>query len=166
MSNTGKIRQYYTQPDLYDTLTAEHDIFDTKLDLFMFAACVGYAHDRCLTTGYEGTGDNQGEMLWMHFSDKDLYRAIAASIAYQHHADPSALVEPETQLETLAMYAAGGIDVLDTEFSDVKGDPTDAILSFVQDWDENEDTATRQTVLGEIMGSFDDEMYSDGSLET
>ena len=166
MSNSSTVRQHYKQPPIYEELTKGHEIFDTKLDLFVFAACVGYAHGRCLTEGYEGSGDDQGEMHWMHFSDKDLYRAIAASIAYQHHHEASALVEPTTQLETFAMYAAGGIEVIEDKFGDIKGDPTDAILSFIQDWDEKDDTDKRQTVLGDIMGSFDDEMYADDSLQS
>ena len=153
MGADATVRQNYKQSNIYIKLVDEYGIFDSYQDLFMFTACVGFAKDRCKTANYEG----EKEMLWMHFSNKDLYRAVAAAIAYQHHDDPEALIKPEIQLETLAMYAAGGAEVLEAEFSEVDEDPTDAVLNYVQDWDEQEDTETRQTVLGEIMASFEQE---------
>jgi hypothetical protein len=156
MSSDATVRQKYKQTPIYDTMVDEHGIFSSYIDFFVFAACVGYSHNRCEMDNYEG--DN--EMLWMHFMDKDLYRATAASIAYQHHDDPDALIQPEVQLETLAKYAAGGAEILEQQFGEIAGDPTDAVFNFIQEYDEEEDNETRQTVLGEIMTSFDEEMLN------
>lgn len=151
MSSSGNVRQNYEQGPIYEQFTEEHDLFKSKQDLFVFSACVGYANGECRMTDYTG----EGEMLWMHFSNKPLYKAVAASIAYQHHDDPEALLEPEMQLETLAMYAAGGADLLDRKFGDIKGDPTDAVLNYIQEWEDQEPTKARQTVLDDIMESFE-----------
>lgn len=156
--SSAPARQDYKQTGIYDQFVDEHGLFDSYQDLFVFAACVGYANDRCNTTDYEG----DSEMLWMHFRNKDLYKAVSAAIAYQHHDDPEALLDTGMQLETMAMYAAGGASVLESEFGDIKGDPTDAVFNYIQDWDEQDDTRSRQTVLGEIMSSFDEEIYSSG----
>ncbi|WP_076610480.1 hypothetical protein [Natronorubrum thiooxidans] len=130
----------------------EHNVFNSYVDFFVFSACVGYAKDRCETQNYKG----DSEMLWMHFSNKDLYRAVAAAIAYQHHNDSEALINPELQLKTLTMYAAGGADILEAEFGDIKGNPTNAVLNYIQDWDDQEDNESRQTLLAEIMADFEE----------
>lgn len=151
MSTSATVRQNYKQTAIYDQFVDEHGLFDSYQDLFVFAACVGYAKNRCVTTDFEG----DGEMLWMHFTDKSLYQAVAASIAYQHHDDPQALLDTEMQLKTLAMYAAGGAELLEREFGDVKGDPTDAVLNFIREWNDQDDTERRDTLLGDIMSSFE-----------
>lgn len=161
MSSSATVRQKYEQTEIYDQLVDEYGIFDSYVDMFVFAASIGYANDRCVITDYGG----DEEMLWMHFSDKELYKAVAASIAYQHHDDPEALLDTEMQLETLTMYAAAGADILEKKFGDLKGDPTDAVLNYIQEWDQKDDTEARQTVLGEIMSSFDQNMQSTESAK-
>jgi len=115
---TATTRQYYYRHDIYDRMVDEWEVFDSLVDFFVFAASVGYAvSDRPTVNTYtarevQGSTDDgtRGEMLWMHFSDKQTYRAVAASIAYQHTGDSAALVEPETQLEVLARYAKAGAE--------------------------------------------------------
>jgi hypothetical protein len=56
------------------------------LTFFVFAGSVGYATvDRPTAAGYDeseysGEGESQQEMPWMHLSNKQTYRAVAASI--------------------------------------------------------------------------------------
>jgi|APHM01.1.fsa_nt_gi hypothetical protein len=156
MASSTNIREKYEQTPVYDQFVDEYEIINGYVDMFIFAACVGYANERYLRN-YGG----DSEMLWMHVSNKEIYKAVAASIAYQHHNDPEALLNKELQLETLAMYSAGGAELLENKFGDIKGDPTDAILNYIQEWDDQNDTKRRDTVLGEIMSSFESEPYAD-----
>lgn len=156
------IRQYYYRDELYDKMVDEWDLFNTYVDFFVFAASVGYANvDRATAAGYdESEFSGDGEMLWMHFSNKPTYRAVAASIAYQHTNDPEALVKPKVQLEVLARYAKAGIERLNREFGDSASTPRDGLLSFIEN-QQPSDEPTEGDVLGEIVDSFDQSMISD-----
>lgn len=155
MAEDSNVRQKYKQPDdVYERFVEEYGIFEKKMDLFFFTGCLGYYFDEIDVDDYQG----DGEMLWMHFSNQRKYRATAAAIAYQRTEDPGALVDPSTQLQILAQYAAGGIDVLRREFGEVKGDPTDALMNFIQDHRDPDREEEQETLLGEIVSSFDEEM--------
>jgi hypothetical protein len=160
MASSTSIREKYEQTSIYEQLVDEHEIINGYVDMFVFAACVGYANERFIRN-YGG----DGEMLWMHVSNKELYKAVAASIAYQHHNDPEALLDKELQLRTLAMYSAGGAELLESEFGDIKGDPTDAVLNYIQEWDEQNDTQRRDTLLGDIMSSFESGPSADNKAD-
>ncbi|MBV0926228.1 hypothetical protein KTS45_18635 [Halomicroarcula limicola] len=155
------IRQNYYRHSLYDKMVEEWDLFNTYVDLFVFAGCVGYATiDRTTAAGYDtseyaGEGNTQGEMLWMHLANKTTYRAVAASIAYQHTGDPEALVDPQLQLEVLARYARAGIDRLETEFGESASTPRDGLISFIENEQPNGDSQ-QEDILGTIAASFDE----------
>lgn len=157
------IRQNYYRHELYDKMVSEWDLFETLVDFFIFAGSVGYSTaDRATVAGYsesefEGEGDEQGEMLWMHFSNKPTYRAVAASIAYQHTGDPEALVDPNIQLEVLARYAKPGIERLDREFGDSASSPRDGLVSFIEN-QQPSGQAGEDDILGSIVDSFDQSM--------
>lgn len=153
MSSGATVRVKYEQSDIYEQFVDNNDVFETYIDFFVFAASVGYANNEWEDPG----GDS--EILWMHFTDKTLYKSVAAAIAYNHHNDPDALINPEVQLETLAKFAAGGTTILQEEFGDISGDPTDALLNYIQEYEDREDTESRQTVLENIMNSFDGDVY-------
>lgn len=150
----SKVRQKYKRTPIYDAMVDEHDIFENYIDCFVFFATLGYDRGRYDATDY--TGD--GEMLWMHFGSRDLYRATAAAIAYQHTDDPQALVRPETQLEVMAKYAAGGAAIAAEEFGDVAGDPPDALLNFVRSNRDTDSADERDSTLDEIVAAFDDDI--------
>lgn len=157
------IRQNYYRHPIYDKMVDDWGLFDTYVDFFVFAASVGYATvDHTTAAGfgkseYEGEGDTQGEMLWMHFSNKQTYRAVAASVAYQHTGDPEALVKPDIQLQILARYAKAGADRLHQEFGDSATKPRDGVLSFIKNEQPSGDD-TQDDILGEIANSFDQTM--------
>ncbi|WP_416838766.1 hypothetical protein [Haloferax sp. DFSO52] len=160
------IRQNYYRHSLYDKMVEEWDLFNTYVDFFVFAACVGYATiDRTTAAGYTkseyaGEGSTQGEMLWMHLSNKTTYRAVAASIAYQHSGDPEALVDPKIQLEVLARYARGGIERLEEEFGNSASTPRDGLISFIEN-EQPSGEPEQEDVLGSIVESFDQNMIGD-----
>jgi hypothetical protein len=156
------IRQNYYRHELYDKMVSEWDVFDTFVDFFVFAGSVGYATvDRATTAGYaESEFEGDGEMLWIHFSNKNTYRAVAASIAYQHTGDPEALVKPAIQLEVLARYAKAGVERLDNEFGDSASPPRDGLISFIQN-ERPTESPESSDLLGSIVDSFDKSMIGD-----
>lgn len=156
----NNIRIYYDRHDLYDQMVDEWDLFNSYVDFFVFAASVGYATaDEATVRGYQDHEyGGEGEMLWMHFSNKTTYRAVAASIAYQHTDDSEALVNPELQLEVLARYAKAGVERLDQEFGDAVSTPRDGLLSFIADYEDTEFESKEGDLIGEITSSFDSDM--------
>jgi len=160
------IRQHYYRHPLYDKMVDEWDLFNTYVDFFVFAGSVGYATvDRPTAAGYDeaeysGEGESQQEMLWMHLSDKQTYRAVAASIAYQHTGDPEALVDPKIQLEVLARYAKAGVEQLAKEFGDSASTPRDGLISFIENQQPSGESE-QEDILENIVDSFDQSMISD-----
>lgn len=149
-------RQNYKQTEIYDILVNEYDIFENYIDCFVFAASVGYNEGKYDSTDYEG--DN--EMLWMHFGGNDMYRAAAAAIAYQHTDDPTALTNPDKQLEVLAKYAAGGASVLDDKFGDTKGTPREGLINYIQSQSSESERGEQNEMLEKIARSFDEEIMT------
>lgn len=128
---SSRVRTHYRQTDIYERLVDEEGIFDSYVDLFVFAACRGYAAGERHTDDYEG----DAEMLWMHFGKEDFYRAAAACIAYQATGDPEALMDNERQLEVMAQYASAGADILEDEYGPVKGSPLNSVLNDVRSYE-------------------------------
>lgn len=148
--SSSNTRVKYEKTDIYETLVDEHEVFDSYIDLFVFCASLGYARD-------EGRQDYEGdsEMLWMHIANNELYRAVAAAIAYQDRDDPEALISPDVQLEVLAKYAAGGAEIAADEFGDIDGDPTDAVMNFIKANQDSQSRTEQNSILDEIRQSFD-----------
>lgn len=143
-------RIYYEKTSIYEQLVKEHDVFDSYTDFFVFCATLGYVRGEA-RPDYDG----DAEMLWMHLSNDELYRAVAAAIAYQDRNDPEALLDPGIQLDVLGKYAAGGAEIAADEFGDINGDPTDAVTNFLKSNQEPETQAEQDDVLADIRESFD-----------
>lgn len=154
MSQTSA-RVNYEKTEIYETLVDDYEIFGSYTDFFMFAASLGYDRDEFDSEGDKG--DN--EMLWMHVSRKDVYQVVSASIAYQHTDDPQTLVNPEEQLPILAGYAACGAEIAAEEFGDVAGDPTDAVVNFLQLERSEDKQDEEEEILNEIREGFDDSIF-------
>lgn len=127
----SKVRTNYRKTGIYDRLVDEEGIFNSYMDLFVFAACRAYAEGERHTEDYQG----EAEMLWMHFGNKDFYRAAAACIAYQTTEDAGALMDNERQLEIMAQYASAGADILEDEYGPVKGSPLNSLLNDVRSYE-------------------------------
>lgn len=155
MSSDATVRVNYEQTDVYEQFVDEYGVFNSYQDFFVFAAAVGFANDEKADPG------SGNEMLWMHFTDKNLYKATAAAIAYNDLKKPEALINPEKQLSILAKFQAGGTDILQEKFGDIEGDPTDAILNFIKEQQDVDEDGGTQTVIEKIVESFDDDMYTD-----
>jgi len=70
------------------------------------------------------------------------------------------LINPEKQLTTLAKFQAGGTTILEEKFGDIEGDPTNALLNYIQDHRSADDDEGTQTVIGKIIQDFNDDMYT------
>jgi hypothetical protein len=164
MSSDATIRQNYARTEIYDKMVDEWDIFDTYVDFFVFAASVGYrVSSRSDVAGYdEDEYTGEGEMLWMHFTNKAAYRAVAASIAYQYTGNAEALTDPDLQLDVLARYARAGVEALATEFGDSQSTPRDGLVSFIDDYEDIDESKRSDEVLDEIITSFDRDMFNMG----
>jgi hypothetical protein len=162
MSNDATIRQYYARTNIYDQMVDEWDIFDTYVDFFVFAASVGYRiSSRSDVASYDEsdyTGD--GEMLWMHFTNKGTYRAVAASIAYQYTGKVDAFTDPQLQLDVLARYAKVGAEALSDEFGDSQATPRDGLVAFIDDYEDLDNSKAQEEVLDDIIDSFDRDMFN------
>lgn len=154
----------YRKSELYDRVVDEYDIFEYGYDFMVFLAVLGYREDAVARENYRGS-DSDGTRAQIgaeNFFANDLYRTVAACLAFQDTGDPATLVDPERQAEALVQYAAGGLDVAEAEFGETAGDPTDAILNYIKSYQESE---TYQGTLGEIVQAFDDEMMQPADAE-
>jgi len=149
----------YKKSDLYDRVVDEYDIFENSYDFMVFLAALGYREDEVDREGFEGSDDDgtRGQIGVDNFFANDLYRVVATSIAFQDTGEHKALVDVELQAEKLTQYAAGGLRVAEREFGTTAGDPTDAMVNYVQNLDESPGGGYQGT-LGDIVQSFNDEL--------
>jgi len=141
----------YKKSDLYDRVVDEYEIFDYGYEFMIFLAVMGYREGNSDREEYRGDGEIGLENL----QNKELYRIIMASLAFQDTGDPGALVDPDRQEKILAQYSAGGLQVAEREFGQTAGDPTNAIVNYIK---SHQDTEPYQGTLGEIVSAFDDQM--------
>ena len=141
----------YKKSDLYDRVVDEYGIFDYGYEFMVFLAVIGYREEEPDREDYRG----EGEIGLENLLNKELYRIIMASLAYQDTGNPETLVNVDRQEKILAQYSAGGLQVAEREFGHTAGDPTNAIVSYIKKF-ETEDTY--QGTLGEIVDAFDDQM--------
>jgi hypothetical protein len=158
MASDSDPRIKYKVDEFAESLISEYDIFQQR-EFFVFTACVGYANGRL-----DKDHDGEKEMLWMNLASVELYKALAGSIAYQHHEEPEMLLDRQSQLETLSWYSAGGAEVLKEKFGDIKGDPTDALVSYIKEYRDESESEGGQTKLRDIMQSFEADSQSDAEV--
>lgn len=148
----------YEQTETYDRFVNEYDTFDNYYDFLVFLAVIGYHEDEIVTGGHTGdsAAGTDGEAGLRNIHSVNRYKTITACLAFQHTGDPNDLVNRELQMEVLSMYASGGLKFVEDRFGDVAGDPTDALLNYIQQ--SREDRPEGGGLLEEIVESFDDEL--------
>lgn len=136
----------YEQNEAYDELVAGGSgIFESNVRLFIFSACLGHSKTRRIPDH-----DEDGEIRWAYIGENQRLFAVGASLAYAATQDPEAIITPETQIEVLTQYAAGGSRLLVDEVTSVPGDNLDNLISFLQQ-NRNEQELTKQVgILEEI----------------
>lgn len=147
----------FYNPDLYEELVEQYDIFEFRRDVVMFMAVLGYVEGEPKREDFRGSGDEQGNTRIESFYSRDLYRVFGASLAYQDTGDPDALVDLELQARLISQYAAGGLELFKKELGDISGDPTDAIINYINGLAEEPDES-EQTILKQIQQNFNDDM--------
>jgi len=157
----GKPLVSYKKGELYETLVDEYGVFENYYDVLVFLAVVGYNEGRVKRSGHTGRSDDlNSEAGLQNVYSRDLYRMITACLAFEDTNDPEALVDEAEHKRVLSQYSAGGLAVAEEEFGSVAGDPTDAIVSYIRDRHESAGIGNEDTLLGEIVQSFDDQMMT------
>lgn len=156
----GKPLIQYKKTELYTHWVDEYELFENYYDLLVFLAVLGHYEEEVVESNYAGSrrDDTRSEAGLQNVYSKDLYRSILACLAYDYTGDPEALVDSSTQMTVLAKYAAGGLNVVEEQFGDVSGDPTDALVNYLRDSRSEEDDIGGE--LKKIVESFDDEMMA------
>lgn len=120
---------FYEANEAVETLGAGSDApFESRTRFLIFAASVGYAED-----AWVDDHDENGEMRWSYIADSQRLSVIAGALAYARTEDPEAIMEPETQIEVLTSYGAGGARILQEEVVDESGDNLDNLVQFIKD---------------------------------
>lgn len=144
-------------PDLYEDLADQYDVFEYPRDVLMFMAVLGYVEGEPKRDDYKGSDDNQGNTRIEGFYTQEMYQVFGGCLAYQDTGDPDALVDLELQAEVISQYAAGGLEIAQEEFGDVAGDPTDAIVNYINKIAKDRDK-TVTTILKNIRQNFNKDM--------
>lgn len=154
----GKPIVEYRKSELYERAVDEYGVFNAGYDFLVFLAILGYHEDEVDRDDYRGSRDDgtKGEIALQNLYSNELYRVLMSSLAFQDTNDPSALADSRKQMEVLAQYGSGGLRVAESEFGSTAGDPTDAIVNYIQD--HRDDSEDFQGELGKIVEAFDDEM--------
>lgn len=154
----GKPIIEYRKSDLYDKFVDQHGVFEHSYDFMVFLAVLGYHENMPKRDNFRGDreGGTRGEIGIQNVYSNELYRAIMTCLAFQDTGDPEALVDQRKQMDVLAQYAAGGLELAEQEFGDVAGDPTDALINYIKR--QEGETTGMSGELAEIVKSFDNQM--------
>jgi len=137
---------YYERNEAVEELASGPDaIFESRTRFLTFAASVGYRRDHWV----ENPDDN-GEMRWNYIGQNQQLSVIAAALAYAHTEDEDAIFDPETQIEVLTGYAAGGARIIKRDVVDEPGDNLDNLVAFLQEHRDTAESEARAGVLEQI----------------
>jgi len=148
----------YRKSDLYTAVVDRYEIFSSNYDFLIFTAIIGYRNNSPDRNNFKGNDETKGEIGLDNIYGVDLYRTIVSCLAYQDKGKPEALVNSKMQMDILAQYASGGLKIAEEEFGDVAGDPTDAIINYIKD--NQEDDPDLEGELKRIYESFNNEMMN------
>lgn len=146
----GKTVFYYENNEAFEQLAdGEQPIFDSRLRFLIFAASVGYAHNRSVDAP-----DTDNAMRWSYIEGDRSLSVVTAALAYGATDDPNAILDPDQQIEVLQQYGAGGARIIKREVTNEPGDKLDNLVNFLQDHYKRSDTKERVGVLEEIEQEF------------
>lgn len=137
---------FYEKNDKFDQLVdGDQAVFESRTRLLVFAAAVGY-HRNQRTTDH----NEEGEMRWNYISQNPRLSVIVASLAYADSGDPSVILDPNAQIESLTAYGAGGWRILEREVVDEPGSNLDNLISFLRDHRDKDRLDEQAGVLEDI----------------
>lgn len=136
----------YEQTDAFNKLVEGDDsIFESRTRLLVFSACVGYQRGHRVDDH-----DENGEMRWNYVAQNQRLSVIVASLAFADMDDPSVILDPNRQIETLTAYGAGGSRILTREVVDEPGSNLDNLISFIRQHRDRDQLEQQAGVLEEI----------------
>lgn len=137
---------FYEQTEAFnDLIQGDGAVFESRTRLLVFAASLGYRRNRRI-----GDHDENGEMRWNYIAQNQRLSVIVSSLAYADTRDPSVILDPHRQIETLTAYGAGGSRILEDEVVNEPGSNLDNLIEFMQD-DRDEERLEQQVgVLEDI----------------
>lgn len=142
-SGPGQI--YYEKNEAFEQLVAEDQIFESRIRLLIFCACLGYnqnrrAHDH----------DDNGETRWMFIDNNQILSVMVASLAYAATDDPEILMQPDEQVDILVQYGAGGSRLLIDRVIDEPGDNLDLLIELLEEERNSDEFSDRVNIISEI----------------
>jgi len=137
---------YYEKNEAVEELAAGKDaIFESRTRFLIFAASVGYARDHWIENP-----DENGEMRWNYIGQNQRLSVITAALAYARTEDTDAIFEPNTQIDVLTNFGAGGTRIIKQEVVDEPGNNLDNLVAFLQKYREEEELEGRVGILEQI----------------
>jgi hypothetical protein len=135
----------YEENPIFDELTEGDDAPFNKFRLLIFAACVGFAHERFI----ESPGRDL-ETRWMFIQQDNRLRSILMALTYADQGEPEVILDEELQVEILRGYGAGGARILEERVLDQVGSNLDNLISLIQENHDEEELTEQVGILEEI----------------
>ena len=135
----------YEENPIFDELTEGDDAPFNKFRLLIFAACVGFAHERFI----ESPGRDL-ETRWMFIQQDNRLRSILMALTCADQGEPEVILDEELQVEILRGYGAGGARILEERVLDQVGSNLDNLISLIQENHDEEELTEQVGILEEI----------------
>ena len=135
----------YEQDDAYEALVADERIFQSGYRFLIFCASLGYNRNRRVHDYNEN-----GEMRWSYINQDPVLSVMSAALAYAATEEPDVMMEPETQIDIIVQYGAGGSRLLQERVIDQPGDNLDLLVELLQEERDREEFSDRVDVISEI----------------
>lgn len=137
---------FYEKTDAFDDLVqGDNKVFESRTRLLIFAASVGYHRGKRVEDH-----DTNGEMRWNYIAQNQRLSVIVSSLAYADTGDPSVILNPEAQIETLTAYGAGGWRILEREVVEEPGDDLENLVEFLNSHRDKDRLDAGRGVLEDI----------------
>jgi hypothetical protein len=142
---------FYERNEAVEELASGSDaLFESRTRFLIFAVSVGFSRKNWV----EDPGQ-EGEMRWSYIDQNQRLSVIAKALAYAHTKDPSAILDPQVQIDTLVGYGAGGARIIQAEVVEQPGSNLDNLIEFLNEHrGDKKDTEQRVGVLEEIQAEM------------
>jgi hypothetical protein len=142
----GQAVFYYENSDAFEELAdGDEPIFESRVRFLVFAASVGYAHNRSVESP-----ERDKAIRWSYIDGDRSLSIVTAALTYGVTGDPEEILDPEQQIDVLQRYGAGGARLVNREVVDEPGDNLDNLITFLQDQRTEDDDTDRAGVLEQI----------------
>lgn len=137
---------FYEKTDAFDELVeGDTKLFESRTRLLIFAASVGYHRGKRVEDH-----DENGEMRWNYISQNQRLSVVVSALAYADTNDPSVILDPERQIDSLTSYGAGGWRILEREVIEEPGDNLDNLVEFLNNHRDKDRLDQGRGVLEDI----------------